>query len=86
MKMTLRDKAGISGLWGCIFLFVVPIALGFWVFWSDAAGVSMFFVAGTAALVSFIAGGYFFADAANKLHEHSRERVAARRAARQEKT
>lgn len=79
MKMTLRDKAALSGLWGCVFLFVVPIALGFWVFWSDLAGTSMIFIAGLVALASFIAGGYFFADAANKLYQHSRDRVAASR-------
>lgn len=78
MKMTLRDKAALSGLWGCVFLFVLPIALGFWVFWSDATGTPMLFAAGTAALVSFVAGGYFFADAANKLFQHSRDKVAGR--------
>lgn len=79
MKMTLRDKAAISGLWGCVFLFVLPIALGFWVYWSDTAGASILFAAGSGALVSFIAGGYFFADAANKLYQHSRDKVAAQR-------
>lgn len=79
MKLTLRDQAALSGLWGCVFLFIAPIALGFWVYWSDNTAVAMLFMAGLMALASFAIGGYFFADAAKKLHQHSQAVVGQRR-------
>lgn len=75
MKMTLRDKAGISALWGTLFLFLVPITAGVLYVQSDWQGTAALILVALVCVASAIAGAIFFAQAVSQLTAFSQEKV-----------
>lgn len=75
MKMSLRDRAALSALWGTVFLFLVPITVGIAFFRSDWQGFAIVAVVFGACLVSALVGAGFFWQASQQLTQHSRDKV-----------
>jgi hypothetical protein len=75
MKLSLRDRAALSALWGTIFLFLVPISIGIAFFRSHWQGVAVIAVVFGACLVSALVGAGFFWQASQQLTQHSRDKV-----------
>lgn len=76
MKLSLRDRAGISALWGTIFLFLIPLsALG--AFLNSAwEGMMVIILLAVGCLISGLTGVMFFARAVAQLTEFSKQKVA----------
>jgi putative effector of murein hydrolase LrgA (UPF0299 family) len=81
MKLTLRDKAGISALWGTIFLFLAPITVGVIYAQGDWQGLAALALVTIGCLVSAAIGAGFFVQAVAQLTAHSQEKVRAKAAA-----
>lgn len=77
MKLSLRDKAGITALWGTIFLFLVPITIGVVFAQSDWGGVAVVALVAIVCLASAAIGAGFFVQAIGQLTAHSQEKVRA---------
>lgn len=75
MKMSMRDKAGISALWGTIFLFLLPITAGVLFIESDWQGAAAIAAVTLACLASAAVGAGFFFQAMTRLTDYSREKV-----------
>lgn len=74
--LTLRDRAGISALWGTIFLFLIPLT-ALWVFsGSPWEGMIAILLMGLGCSISALIGVLFFARAVGQLTEFSKEKVA----------
>lgn len=81
MKLSLRDKAGITALWGTIFLFLAPITAGVLFAQSDWEGIAAIALVALACLVSAAVGAGFFVQAVGQLTAHSQEKVRTDQAA-----
>lgn len=77
MKLSLRNKAGITALWGTIFLFLVPITVGVLFVQSDWGGIAAITLVTLACLISAAIGAGFFVQAMGQLTAHSQEKVRA---------
>lgn len=79
-RLTLRDKAGITALWGTIFLFLVPITAGVLFAQSEWDGLAAIALVTLACLISAVIGAGFFVQAIGQLTAYSQEKVRARSA------
>lgn len=75
MKLSLRSRAGLSALWGTVFLFLIPITTGIAFLRSAWSGIAVLGLVVGACLVSGLIGAGFFWQAVGQLTEHSREKV-----------
>ncbi len=75
MKLTTANRARINALWGTIFLFLLPITLGFIYVLSELQGTLALVLFGFAGIICAIAGFLFFLTAVNQLQQASKEKV-----------
>lgn len=76
MKLNDRDRAGISALWGTVFLFLLPIAAGIFTVQSGLSGPLVIIAVGIGCLISAVAGALYFWQAVSYLTLYSKEKVA----------
>jgi hypothetical protein len=78
MELKPFARAGLHALAGTLFLFLIPIGLGYQFFAGSGGGTILTIAVLALSTVSAIVGGLFFWGAMIYLIAHSKERVAQR--------
>ena len=76
MKLKPFAKAGLHALGGTLFLFLIPIGLGYQFFAGGSSSTLLAIAVLALSTISAIVGGLFFWAAMLYLIAHSKERVA----------